>query len=484
MGLTDNILTVWKIGEETKITNSYINESPFDYDGWIEQLKINPLLLHATGKLDLYPKIQRRSETWNRKTKRSVLSCLRKGRSIGVITLRYDSETGLYTMVDGSHRMSTILDFIKGKIKFQGKYYHDLSPEKREKFLKCMLHVHIYRDISDEEASELFQQLNSGSSLNEPEKFNSYGNAISDLVRVIANNNHKTDIPPWAEKLLGEKKHKLFTLLGTKWRIRHGHEKIAYTVLYNIFTLYSGKKNIYDKGASNTEEARQKMYQKYGNFGDPSIGQWKEMADDDLGFELQIKIVKEWIRVLDTMHDLVAAAPLKVKSFGTGTTPGGVFWNLYHFVLGLEIDYASKRSIPVIKDPKLFVAGYLKAHRKENIKKSDGTYSVYKSINGKWMPTQHEDRNKIIMKSMKKVGHQKWGISIRDSKRAFSMSDIELRYLNFGGKSEMSGKKMDLKDMDAHHIVAWADGGRSDYDNLQLLGREEHRDEHKPNKAS
>ena len=65
--------------------------------------------------------------------------------------------------------------------------------------------------------------------------------------------------------------------------------------MYNIFTLYYGKKNIYDPGAANTEDARQKMYQKYGNFGDPSVGQWDEMAKDDPDFKLQIKIVQNWI---------------------------------------------------------------------------------------------------------------------------------------------------------------------------------------------
>ena len=86
---------------------------------------------------------------------------------------------------------------------------------------------------------------------------------------------------------------------------------------------------------------------------------------------------------------------------------------------------------------------------------------------------------------MKKVGHQKWGISIRDSRRSFLKSDVESRYVEVGRKCEISGKKMDLKDMDAHHYpIAHEDEGRSDYDNLQLIGRKEHRDEHKSKKVA
>ena len=116
----------------------------FDSASNAEKKKAGPFNIKNAMKmlidkmLDLYPKQQRRSESWTMaKRERFIVSIMNGIMNLGPIIIRYDSKTKKYAMLDGSHRMSTIwLEFFKDKIMYRGKYWSEFTPTEIRKFYK------------------------------------------------------------------------------------------------------------------------------------------------------------------------------------------------------------------------------------------------------------------------------------------------------------------------------------------------------------
>ena len=62
--------------------------------------------------------------------------------------------------------------------------------------------------------------------------------------------------------------------------------------------------------------------------------------------------------------------------------------------------------------------------------------------------------------------------------RAFSKDDIRKMYIYQGGIDPISGEKHKIEDFEAHHIVAWVDGGKTEIGNLLLLTTDSHHKYH------
>lgn len=62
--------------------------------------------------------------------------------------------------------------------------------------------------------------------------------------------------------------------------------------------------------------------------------------------------------------------------------------------------------------------------------------------------------------------------------RSFSKDDIRKMYNYQGGIDPISGEKHPIEDFEAHHVVAWSDGGKTEIGNLVLLTKESHHKYH------
>lgn len=62
--------------------------------------------------------------------------------------------------------------------------------------------------------------------------------------------------------------------------------------------------------------------------------------------------------------------------------------------------------------------------------------------------------------------------------RNFTDEDKSARYNAQGGIDPIDGQHYEMKDMEAHHIKSWKNGGDSKYDNLVWLSKKSHRDYH------
>ena len=58
--------------------------------------------------------------------------------------------------------------------------------------------------------------------------------------------------------------------------------------------------------------------------------------------------------------------------------------------------------------------------------------------------------------------------------RSFSKDDVRKMYIYQDGIDPVSGEKHPIEDFEAHHIVAWVDGGKTEIGNLVLLTKESH----------
>lgn len=120
-----------------------------------------------------------------------------------------------YFILDGRQRCETILAFASGKVKLPedfidfatnkrdlaGCTYQELwerSPWLARRFLNFKLPIVVVRSSSIDFVLEMFQRLNSGSSLNAAEKRNAVDGWITDASRELSNNSFFVDCLPFA----------------------------------------------------------------------------------------------------------------------------------------------------------------------------------------------------------------------------------------------------------------------------------------------
>lgn len=62
--------------------------------------------------------------------------------------------------------------------------------------------------------------------------------------------------------------------------------------------------------------------------------------------------------------------------------------------------------------------------------------------------------------------------------RSFSKEDVNKMYKYQGGIDPISGESHPIEDFEAHHLVAWVDGGKTEIGNLVLLSKDSHHKYH------
>ena len=64
--------------------------------------------------------------------------------------------------------------------------------------------------------------------------------------------------------------------------------------------------------------------------------------------------------------------------------------------------------------------------------------------------------------------------------RTFTEAMKQKVYVKQDGKCKISGKKMDISEMEADHITPWHEGGKTNEDNCQMISKEENRKRYGP----
>jgi hypothetical protein len=123
---------------------------------------------YADGELDLNPPYQRRF-IWALRDQQTLIDSVLRGIAIPNLFL-YETNNGIFEMVDGQQRTRTILGFYEKKFKtFEGRLYNEEVHGKN--FLNYEIPVTVIERLDEDESIDAFYALvnNTGVHLNRPE---------------------------------------------------------------------------------------------------------------------------------------------------------------------------------------------------------------------------------------------------------------------------------------------------------------------------
>lgn len=92
------------------------------------------------GRLDIRPPYQREF-IYKEKQRDAVIDTVWKGFPLNVMYWAV-REDGNYEVIDGQQRTISICQYVKGDFSFEGRYFHNLLPEERDKILDYRLMVY------------------------------------------------------------------------------------------------------------------------------------------------------------------------------------------------------------------------------------------------------------------------------------------------------------------------------------------------------
>ena len=149
--------------------------------------------------LNLAPDFQR-GLVWNLKQKSELIESILMGIPLPLIYVKED-EKGVYIIVDGKQRLSTLFSFINnefalGKLNIlknkRGCRFNDLTPLEQNKIEDCSLTLHVIKaPTSDRVTFDLFDRVNRGGTrLNNQEMRNAlYQGNATELINKLAKKN-------------------------------------------------------------------------------------------------------------------------------------------------------------------------------------------------------------------------------------------------------------------------------------------------------
>ena len=138
------------------------NEDPQSYGEYIlnYSLSIESMIAKMDNNTLIIPKYQR-NKVWDIKQMNKLLDTIHRNGFISSIILNLNNE-GIYEIVDGQNRLTTIYEFVKGAIKYGDISYDELDSSEKLKFGD--IHIPTIKLINwpDLKAEEVFEYIQFG----------------------------------------------------------------------------------------------------------------------------------------------------------------------------------------------------------------------------------------------------------------------------------------------------------------------------------
>jgi hypothetical protein len=420
-------------------------------------MTINDFITLHYGQIDCNPEHQRLPRKKNPVKAQRIIESLLNGVDIGQITIHKTPDGKFkYESIDGGHRKRYIYSFFQNKIKtLCGRNYRDLSKEEMDKFLNTELTFCIYENLTDQQVGEIFRALNDATPVNRQETRNSYGKShiarvIRDLVRPVEG--------------VGNSYHKLF----------------EYTVNDNDDQNFSYV-GFTNEGLRIDEMVARIAYRYYagGGLGISGDQELDAMYNANLSSSASKKIHDQVTKCLDFVFKMTQIRRSKVKSNGKST--GGLgkkdFVLFSRIYLYLEEKYKEFR----ITDLEgLFTAIY-DASRPYRLKYKEQPPELMvispldkgKSIGKQYQDSLNEYRPEASVRFavecvMKNIDILDFVIPL-DISRCFTHEMKLAKLIEQNYKCAVSGETITLDNSHGAHIVAWSNGGRTNYANLAMV---------------
>lgn len=372
---------------------------------------------------------QRPNNVWSAQDNQCLIDTILRGEPMPLFFINkvYENGNEIWYIVDGQQRLNCIRMFYDNKFKLSSRFSEDrlegktfngenaLNEEDKQKFLEYNLNFHIMEDYDDNRVRLIFSRLQRGKPLNPGERLNAMPGAIVDSMRFLAQNH-------FIDKTLN---------------IKNGrYEKYPDIARMMYFEIY---------GAKNCSP--EDLYKFFDDYKNLSINDRK------------IKIVNENLNYL-------------YKCFGVGKYPyfSKHAWivAIYSMISELRKQYSMVDKEQYVKD---FINRFYANVYNEDMRLSDIIYNkYYDNVRGGW-----SEKNLLLRKDcLKNKFIVKYNLNELDDKRQISDEEKMQVFVNKPYCSRC-GKKFDnFDEPEYHHIIRYADGGKTEINNIEIYCKKCH----------
>ena len=377
----------------------------------------------------------------------TVMKLNRKARRAIASTVKHDFES-----IDGGHRKRNLWDYLNNKFKVSGSFFSDLPIEEQNDFLDIELSFAIYNELDSETKGHIFRTLNKTTDVNFIEMLNSYGdtpiaNFVRETVRSVSGiENEFHDLFKF-NLSADEKKANYSYLSFDNNRLMQDHflARIVHRYLVHSTELLGG---------SHDKELKI-MYE-----------------DSDIDNKAISKIADNVYDHCEFLRKIAVYRKPRFGGKGLSQHDAKVLSYLYFY---LQDTYDNFR----IDDYEAFFLAYNKAN--QELKNQEGRFKkeLVPGKSGYNVPTMYTkyiaapwDTKKVKCATtylIREMPDLESLIVIRDPRRNFSTVDREAKLSEQNFKCAIDGRKLNLQDAHAAHIVAHTNGGRTVYSNLAMV---------------
>lgn len=415
-------------------------------------MTINDFITLHYGQIDCNPEHQRLPRKKNPVKAQRIIESLLNGVDIGQITIHEIPDGKFkYESIDGGHRKRYIYSFFQNKIKtLCGRNYRDLSKEEMDKFLNTELTFCIYKNLTNQQVGQIFRALNDSTPVNKQETRNSYGKShIAKVIREIVR----------PVEGVGNGYHQLFDI---KFNKLGDSEKFTYICFNN-------------EGLRIDEMVARIAYRYYagGGLGIAGDEELDAMYNANLSSSASKKIHDQVTKCLDFVFQMVQIRRAKITTtIGLGKKDFVLFSRIY---LYLEEKY---KEFKITDLEGLFMAIYNSPYRLKYAQQPPELRTISPLDKGKSIGKQYQDslneyRPEASVRFpvecvMKNIDILDFIIPL-DISRCFTHEMKLAKLIEQNYKCAVSGETITLDNAHGAHIVAWSNGGRTDYSNLAMV---------------
>ena len=409
------------------------------------------------SKIDCMPVGQRLPvKSTDRAKEVGIIKTLIDGFDFGLITIMRVSPKedciSIYEFesIDGGHRKRALAAYLNNEFPVNGKYFGNLTEEEQNAFLAIPLTFCIYEELDCATKGLIFRTLNKTTDVNFIEMLNSYGdtpiaNFVRETVRFVPQiDNAFHDLFAFTLNAKKEANYTYLSFDNDRLKQDHFFARIAYRYVMHSKNLLGGSP-------------------------DAEIEEMYESADVD---EAVIKRVEKKTKA--HLNFLRTMAILRKQRFRGGLTQHEikVLSYLYFYMLDTYGSFS-------IKDSEVFFEAFAEANSalllkdgrfKNELVPGDSGYNVptmYKKfIGAPWSTPKITEAISYLVREMPDLESL---LIIKDTTRAFSKAETIAKLSEQKFKCAIDGRKLNLSDAEAAHIIAHTNGGMTVYSNLAMV---------------
>jgi len=414
------------------------------------------------SKIDCLPVGQRLPVKSTDKSKEvGIIKTLLDGFDFGLITIMHvtPKEESIfcnyeYESIDGGHRKRALASYLNNEFRVNGKFFGELTEDEQEHFLSIPLTFCIYEELDCATKGLIFRTLNKTTDVNFIEMLNSYGdtpiaNFVRETVRLVKQiDNSFHELFEFKINAKGEARYKYLSFDNDRLKQDHFFARIAYRYVMHSNNLLGGS----------ADEDIEAMYE-------------SDEIDESVIKRIEKK-TKAHLNFLRTMADY-----RKQKFNGTGLTQHDIkaLSFLYFYMLDTY-------GLFQIKDSEQFFEAFAVANSallnkdgkfKNELVPGDSGYNVptmYKKfIAAPWSTPKVTAAISYLVREMPDLESL---ILVKDTTRTFTKAESIAKLSEQRFKCAIDGRKLNLSDAEAAHIVAHTNGGRTVYSNLAMVRAE------------